>query len=296
MRGLATDWFRVHLPGLFASGILAGEFPTCEFLTLRNAVPFPPHSDRGHTNHEWLRILDIYYDSHAWRAKKLSGLKFVWPLSDNIDFRFHAGIVAREKDFSNEMLRAYGGNNRSTLVYYIDQVVNGLLTRWALAGFLSGFERYLNNIRDSVVKPNDSVKPAHLLERLAGHISQSVDISAVAVELQNFATHKRGWVTYDIGGFCPCNPALYRNAEIVLIEKIRQQIADRAEWLRNVDRSVRDILVQYGATLGVRENIKLQKRMACLTWVILTLTIVMAVLTTVTTVMSNKAGSLSWPW
>ena len=296
MRQLATGWFRAHLPGLFASGILAGEFPTCEFLTLRNAVPFPPHGTPDHTSHEWLRILDIYHDSHAWRAKKLSGLTFVWPLSANIGFRFHAGIVAREKDFPDEKLRAYGGNNRSSLVYYVDQFVNGLLTRWALTGLLSGFERYLNNIRDSVVKPNDRVKPMHLLEGLADHITQSVDISAVAVELQNFAGQKRGGFTHDIGSFYPCNPALYRNAEVVLIEVIRQQIADRAEWLRNVDLSVRDILNQLGTTLGARENIKLQKRMAYLTWAILALTIVIATLTGLTTVMSNKAGNLSWPW
>ena len=116
---------------------------------------------------------------------------FVWPLSNNINPRVHAVIVAREKDVSDEMKRHYGGNNRGSLMYYVDQFVNGLLTRWALAGLLSGFERYLNNLRDSAVKPNDKDKTLHLLENLASHITRSVDISAVSVELKNFLiTHK----------------------------------------------------------------------------------------------------------
>ena len=49
-------------------------------------------------------------------------------------------------------------------------------------------------------------------------------------------------------------------------------------------------------TLGARENIKLQKRMSWLTGVILTLTIVIAILTAVTTFMVIKEGNLSWPW
>ncbi len=92
------------------------------------------------------------------------------------------------------------------------------------------------------------------------------------------------------------NPSLYRNKETTLIEKIRKHTAERAEWLRNIDRSVRDILIQYGTTIGARENIKLQKRMSRLTVVILTLTIVIAILTAVTTIMVIKEGNLSWPW
>ena len=295
-RGLATRWLRVHLPGLFASGILEGEYPTCEFLTLRKVVPFSPHGPRDYTDHGWLGILDIYHDFHAWRTRQPGGLTFVWPQLGNTSPRFHAVIVAREKDLTNEMKRHYGGNNPGSLMSYVDQFVNGLLTRWALAGLLSGFERYLNNLRDSAVKPNDKAKTVHLLEELASHITQSVDISAVSVELKNFAAHEQGWFTHDINGFYPCNSALQPNAKIALVELIRQQIADRAEWLRNVDRSVRDILVQYGTILGVRENIKLQKHMAYLTWVILALTIVIATLTGVPFVTSIKAGNQWWPW
>ena len=296
MRELAAGWLRAHLPGLFASGILAGEYPTCEFLTLCNALPFPPHSARDHTKDEWLCILDIDHNVYAWRAEKLRGLKFVWPPTRDRVNRFHAVIAARDDDFSDETLRHYGGKSRRALMFYVDQFVNEMLSRWALVGVLSGFERYLNNVRDSAAfKPKHRARPLHLLEELGSYVSQSVDISAVSAELQRFAG-REGLFKRGINAFYPCDPSLYRNKETTLIEEIRKHTAERTEWLRNIDRSVRDILIQYGTTLGARENIKLQKRMSWLTGVILTLTIVIAILTAVTTFMVIKEGNLSWPW
>ena len=117
----------------------------------------------------------------------------------------------------------------------------------------------------------------------------------MSAELQRFAS-REGLFKHDINAFYPSDPSLYRNKETTLIERIRKHTAERTEWLRNIDRSVRDILIQYGTTLGARENIKLQKRMSWLTVVILTLTIVIAILTAVTTFIAIKEGNLSWPW
>lgn len=289
MRELAADWLRAHLPGLFASGILAGEYPTCEFLTLCDALPFPPHKTRDHTKGEWLRFLNIDNEFYTWRAKELLGLKFSWPLTRDIH-RFHGVIAAREDDFSDETLQ------HSSLVYYVNAFVNKMLSRWALVAVLSGFERYLNNVRDSAAfKPNYRARPLHLLEDLVSHVAQSVDISAVSAELQRFAEREELFKR-DINVFHPCDSDLYQDKGTTLIEEIRKQTAERAEWLRNIDRSVRDILIQYGTTVGVGENIKLQKHTAHLTWATLALTICIVILTCLTTFMSIKAGNLSWPW
>ena len=151
-------------------------------------------------------------------------------------------------------------------------------------------------MRDSAAfKPNHRARPLHLLEDLGSHVAQSVDISAVSAELQRFAECEELF-KHGINVFYPCDPSLYRNKETTLIEEMRKQTAKRAEWLRNIDRYVRDVLIQYGTTVGVRENIKLQKHTARLTWVILALTIVIVILTGLTTVISINAGNLSWPW
>ena len=296
VRQLATGWLSNHLPGLFASGILAGEFPTCEFLTLRNRVPFPPHDQRDHKRENWLRILDIDNNFRAWHGDDPPGLKFLWPLTRDRSNRFHAVIAARERDFSEELLQTYGGKDRDTIVYHVDEYVNGLLSRWALVGVLSGFERYLNNVRDSAAfNPSHRAKPLELLRSLGGYLAQSIDISAASAELRKFAEH-RGLFNYPVADFYPCDTTFHGDEKIAFGEVLRQQIGERAEWLRNTDRSVRDILNQYGTTFGNRENIKLQRRIAVLTWLIVALTVAIAALTALTVLPAINTGNLSWPW
>ena len=298
LRELASGWLYVHLPGLFASGILGGEYPTCEFLTLRKTIPLTSVRSHKHSkDDEWLRILRADRDFNAWESDKLNGLKFVWPLSHEIYPRFHSIVAAREDDFSDETLQVYGGNNRQSLVFYVDRFINGVLSRWALLGLLSGFERYLNNARDSAdYKSHKKSKLFLLLKSLGNHIAQSVDISAAAVELQRFAARDEILFTHNINIFYPCDRAAYRNQDITLSEALRAQTARRAEWLHNVDQSIRDVLIQYGSTIGAYENIKLQKRLTGLTWIIILLTIVMAFATGISTILSIKEGTLSWPW
>ena len=191
IRAIAADWFRTHLPGLFSSGIIAGEFSTCEFITLRKATPFPARDERDRGIDEWLRLLDIDHDFEAWQAEELLGLKFSWPLLRDRESRFHAVVAAQEDTFPEDRLRSYGGSDRFSNVHYVDERVNGMLSRWGLLGVLSQFERHLNNIRDSAVfDSHHSAKPLQVLEGFGSHVAHSVDISAASVELKHFAEQK----------------------------------------------------------------------------------------------------------
>ena len=67
MVGLAKDWFQEHLPGLFSSGLLGGELPTCELVTLRKAEPFAPRKGNGLSS--YLSVLDLHphWDDVYWK-------------------------------------------------------------------------------------------------------------------------------------------------------------------------------------------------------------------------------------
>ena len=224
MRASAANWFRTQLPGLFASGIMEGEFPSCEFVTLCKAQPFPKQDEEDHEAKEWLSLLDMDYDMDAWLADDLPGLKFAWPILRDKKNRFHAVIAAREDAFLNKDLRAYGDGNRLSHVLYVHSCVSRLLSRWALLCVLSGFERHLNNIRDSATfKPAQREKPLHLLSELVGHVSQSADITAAAVELRHFAK-KNVSFEREIETFKPSNHRFYRDKEITLSRALREQI------------------------------------------------------------------------
>jgi hypothetical protein len=289
MRASVANWFRTQLPGVFASGIMDDEFPSCEFVTLRKAQPFPKQDEDDHGAKEWLSVLDMDNDWNVWVADDLPGLKFAWPILRDKESRFHAIIAAREDAFSDKDLRAYGGGDRTSYVWYVNRFISALLSRWALLRLISGFERHLNNIRDSATfKPAQREKPLHLLRELIGHVSQSVDIAAAMVELRHFTNQKVSFER-DLETFKPSNSKFYRDKEITLSHALREQVEERSAWLENLDRSIRDFLTQYGAIIGTRENIKLQKRMSKLTWLI-------AALTALTAYIAIKTGNIPWAW
>ena len=294
MRKLVSNWFRSHLPGLFASGNLKGEYPTCEFFTLNDSFPCPSTSNHNDANTIWLRILDIHDDYAAWQSDSLNGLKFVWPLASERDVSNHAAMVARVEDFTDEILQTYGGKNRYSLVNYVNDSVGDLLSRWAIVGMLTGYVRYLNTIRDSFMfDPKHRTMPVQLLEDLSSHLSQSVDIGAVTNELKEMA--EKNWL-FERGtnDFYACYHPMTQVDKTMLKKALETHIREQSEWIHNIDRFFRDIFIQYGAALGTRENIKLQKRINRLTWVIVLLTIMIMFLTTITTLTSIETGNLLW--
>ena len=294
IRNVASNWFCSHLPGLFASGNAMGNHPTCEFMTLSNAIPFSSYTRLDPANSIWLNILNIGSDHYVWQADRLSGLKFVWPFIHEDDSQFHAAILAQDKVFSDDVMKLEGGTDRNSIIYYVDKFANTLLSRWAILGMLSSYERYLNNLRDGTAfDPKLNEKPFQLFEDLCNHLSRNVDILALSVELQEFAGDD-GIFRHDFNDFHICTSQHHQGQDIALSKVLKQKILECADWIRNFDRSISEILIQYGNALGARENIKLQGQIATLTKVIVGLTFVILLFTAVTTLGAIKAGNLSW--
>lgn len=296
MRGMVSDWFCANLPGMFSDGALAGEFPTCEFTTLRRAHPCPSRDSRDPDSHQWLGVLDIDHDLDTWESESLPGLKFVWPLMRDHANRYHAVLTCREDTVPDERRRGYGDDERTSYTVYIDRHVNGLLGRWSLLALLAGYESHLNTTRDSTTSRIEKRgQVLRHLEMVRRHVAQSIDISAASAEMKDLSEQKRLFL-HGVETFYPCAPDLYYDNKITLGDALREQISERSGWLREVDQSIRNLLIEHGTALGTRENIRVQRRMVILTWVMAGLTILITGLTAVTAIASINSGDLSWPW
>ena len=180
------------------------------------------------------------------------------------------------------MISPYRPSERGSILAFVDSHLHGLLTHWALVGLLAAYERYLSRIRDSLsVEPQENEKPLKQFSNLTQYFSLSIDISAVAVELRRLAKDEQS-LKWNCEDFLPCSQPYQQETKITLAEAIRNHIQHRADWLANVDKSLRSVLIQYGDALGIHENVRLQRRVALLTLVIAGLTIVIAALTALT--------------
>ena len=268
---LAARWFRENLPGIFSSGILGGNLPTCEFVTLRKAKPFPLRSKGNalQSGSRYLSVLDMHSTFNTWRSVDIPCLKFSEGRTGNSTPRYHSILAVRESDLDSD---------RSARIHSIDREMQHLISRWAILPLLVGYSQHLNAIRDSALfRSNSRQNSTKILETLSHHVSYSVDIAAVTAELISY-TQNHSWFGLNLGTFKPCDEKSSESDDHTLTKGLCSAIEERATWLQKTDQSLRDHLTQYGSLLGAKENVRLQRTIRFLTWVILILTLLTVVL------------------
>ena len=74
---LITEWFSENIPGVFSDGLLGGDFPTCEFVTLRKAQPFPAVDEHvGRLSTVLAATLDFPTAMARGRVHEMPALRF----------------------------------------------------------------------------------------------------------------------------------------------------------------------------------------------------------------------------
>ena len=275
---LAANWLRDNLPGEFASGILNREIPTCELVTLRSAEPFPSREERAGEATRYLSILKLHHDFGAWRSVKHPKLKIqLGPWDDN-GLRHHSVIAA------NEGIRLHDDehqdNTKSARIRYLDFVVPDLLITLATQNMLEGLHQGIRESRSSAIfQDNSEGISIETLNTISHHLSHCADIYNIASEVAaNFAGPGPSSVTFERFELCPTGRTTSLNSLNMILGSA---ISDSASRLQQAVRSTEDQITQLGSILGAAENIRIQRRISFLTWVLVVLTCVLVILTVV---------------
>lgn len=266
-------WFSNNLPGLFSSGILDHDIPTCEFVTLRKAEPFRSHIDTETGPQRYLDVLGLRRNFDAWQSSETPGLKFRMPDTADRPGRYHAILAINEDQHKEAMPRVYGGHSRDARIGHVGQLMPNLLALWAILPMLEGYTQRLHKIRDSAsFRPNSRMRPAKILDTLGNNVADSVDIAAVISELA-MHSQERFPLIHSVEQFKPCDNKVYKT-DNDLRSHLEWIVEKRVGWLTEVDRSIRSHLTQYGSLVGAVENVRLQRTIARLTWSLVALALV----------------------
>jgi hypothetical protein len=272
---LALEWFRKNVPGLFCSGPAdQKDLPTCEFVTLTRAEPFPKPEEKA----DYLHVLQLEAGLEAWHFENIAGLKLARRAFAGDDLPFHTILTVNEHRLRDQELAAYGGHTRDGYVNWLHHQIPSMFSRLALVALLTRYERDLNAIRDSTLFGTTVTEAAlRRMRRVAERFSGSVDISAIAADMQEYcAAHsafQRGFPR-----LLPAEPRWFEPAA-TLGGVLQTRLSHRAARLERAERSVRDLLIQHGTLLSATENISLQNSIRFLTWIMAGLTLFIFVLT-----------------
>ena len=287
----STEWFKENFPGLFSSGLLGGHVPVCEFITLQKARPFPKGEVDGSQTPLYLRLLGLSTDWDAWRSGDIPGLLFSTQMHHRGSPVRYSTLSANGHDFPDHVNNYGGHEGQLARIYYLNSAMPNLVCMWAALALLDVFTENINKIRNSdEFRTGESDDPVKNLQRLRDHISSMTDVGAVLADFCK-DSQSRLWTFGHIAAFTPCMPHMYED-NATLGEVLKRSISERAVWLHDTDLYVRDQLTQMGTIINASENVRLQRTVAILTWVVVLLTLVAVALATVQLLNANWGNAV----
>ena len=286
---LIADWFSENIPGLCSTGLLGGNFPTCEFVTLRKAQPFPTIEENDDGFLWYMHHLGLSNSDGSWESARMAGLRFYPSHGGRNTTGYHSILSINEVGWTEQDPEEENGRSRESKIYSMHRRVSGMLGVWAIEVLLQGYAQHFRKLRNSeFLRSTQHESAVQALRRICESVSYSVDIAAVTDELTSLVRTKRP-LGIEIEPFVPRSDAPDYWWKGSLDQLIQREVGENAKWLQSMDSAVRSHLTQYGTILGTVEDIRLQKKITLLTYAMLFLTGVLAILTYLT-------ASEHFPW
>ena len=244
---MAQNWFREHLPGAFSSQTDELTMPTCELITLSDAIPFPDTDEPSPPLYVHLLGLDRHWD--AWKYTVLPRLRLGFHSRPKKGPKNHATLAINLRHWWEANPDGESRDAKSSLLSHVHWSVPELMSIWAIGPLLQHFAENLVRIQNSTVfHAGQGENHVEVLRQLTNHVSSLSDLSAVSADLDERDTK---WSRPLLMG-SPFTPVRTdrRAGTPTLDIALWRSINERAKWLRSTDRNIRDRLSQIGAFVG----------------------------------------------
>ena len=212
--------------------MLKNDFPTCEFVTLRRARPFPSQEERD-AGFGYLIPLGMHSNFLVWESVDVEGLRIDVMSRSSQRFDHHSVLSVNEEDLANRYCSGDGrGREVESLIPLLHDKMSGIISVWAVVSLLEGYAEHFKELRRSTLFGYlGGVRTEEVLQEISNTLSYSLDISAVTFDLSS--SLQRGVSSgFNIETFRPCPDWLEVEPETSLWGTFLNQIADYSKWLR----------------------------------------------------------------
>ena len=282
LKNLCASWISENFPGLFSSRYLDGNFPVCELITFEKNAPYQKINENFHDN--FFFMLNLAHNFDAYQSDGFEGLFL--QLSEGGNNKISNIVLSGNINniLANTDLNMYGGTTKTDKILNYLTYIDKSLGIWVLFVIAKTFETRLTKLRDSYGE-NDIDNLNNDASTLMNLDRQILDIQKNAIpfiyELADFCKDEK-YFMHDVYEFKAIHEA--RKRDDGLFNSIRKSLLFYADLLnrnekllRNTADAHRQISMAKSSSFLAQTNISLQKRMNCMTLVILVLTVVSAV-------------------
>ncbi|CAM3304123.1 hypothetical protein [Burkholderia ubonensis] len=253
-----TAWVRRNLPGVFASGLRGGFFPTATLMVTEEVNP-------GTENLRPIRALEglsIDRDFDAWVSDHWPCARLVLPGPyDDNDLRLT--FACRRRDAFPETPGYVDPTSDGTIAYRANEMIRGLLSRWAITGMLDGYHEQLSRLRDKSAGAR-SYRPVRDLKQLRSLVrTQLYDVELSAHEITQFT--KDVWYRVNIPNMRLMESRHGRQSN--LVDSLRNAQHQRAAQVSRESELLKSVLSLSSDLSQTITNLRIQ-------WFIVLLTLV----------------------
>jgi hypothetical protein len=269
-RRLCASWFIENAPGAFSSYGLSDAWPTIELLALQKGTPFGGAKVDGWN---YLSTLGVAYDFEAWIWQP-EGVLRLGPASSPEGPHGYYFSLGFNVDEASQRISLTGYENWSValaIAYRIHHDVEPLLSTLAGGSLLSCHDQSLAKRRDDRQKsPRFPYKRAsEELESLRQLLWSGADAQVAALELARYAADERRFAR-GAPNLSPARPEDWEG-EKSYDELIRRSMATDSARVRETHDFFREVLGSRANVASALVNLRLQRLISLLTWVLVVL-------------------------
>jgi hypothetical protein len=296
---ICCDWLAktLGIEGVFATGDLeSSRYPATEWWTTRRAMPF----DRSGSAHDpkYMFVARLTWPLDTWTSEELGGQRLTWADSDEISSAgrepsYSLVLAGREDDiFAGDDLKAYGENPDAARFNRLGVDVSAVTALWAIVCLMRAYERQLATVRESLqaLQRRKLRKSLRRFEAVEEHritaegdlVPLLRDLTKGGAALEEATRFYSGLEIVPTSTPAPSAPAKRRWRRRTppvppppesWVRRQARELAARAERLLEREETFRQLSDSVATSLNTRSNLKLQRGVFWLTWLLVAIAI-----------------------
>jgi hypothetical protein len=282
IRTLCTEWVKSNFPGLYASGQYSESFPTSEIITINKNEPYKFEGEKPRNS--FLSMINLDHDFYAWKSQNIQGLylQLYEEIDKDVNKLVFSGNISKILEDSD--LKGYGSDTREGQILRWLTDLDHTIGIWVLYVITRTYEKQLGILRDSYGSLDFSdldlaASEVQVLDKKLLNLQRN--LTPFIQELIPLC-EKKSYFLHDVYEFFPVSER--RKSDTGLFNGLRERLLILVETLRSNEEQISAIAnrsTQIASAISndklSKTNIRLQRGIFWMTWVLIILTLILVV-------------------
>ena len=260
-QNIAISWLSDHFPGFFSKYCKNSHFPTVEFLSFNELMPFDLNPFEDQSWLHWSHFVNIGNHINSWKSTSDPSLGFAIN-SDFVDkLPNHMTVTIRLDLLSEDELERCHIESLYTQTNFAYSQLEPIIDRCVLEIFLRELLRRLKETCRSLSKPSKKYSSVNQIEKICTFFRDSIGIPSIAHETLALSKDRMNYALIASEFFY--QQTFDKEINIKISDRLHRVLGQLSQQLLVEDQNTREFLDQLASSINTKESIAAQRIMIC---------------------------------